>query len=64
LFTNFVLGELTKWNKVGGACGTYGGFYEKILKKEPVGRARRRWEYNIKMDLKEMKWEVGPDLSG
>ena len=27
------------------------------LRKESLGRARRRWEDNIKMDLTEMKWE-------
>jgi hypothetical protein len=42
----------------------YGGFYDEILKKDPVGRAKRRWEYDIKMDLREIIWEVGPDLSG
>ena len=26
--------------------------------KRPLGRHRRRWENNIKMDLKEMGWEV------
>jgi hypothetical protein len=25
--------------------------------KRPLGRARHRWEDNIKMDLKEIKWE-------
>jgi hypothetical protein len=26
-------------------------------RKEPFGRPRRRWENNIKMDLKEIGWE-------
>jgi hypothetical protein len=26
--------------------------------KRPLGRQRRRWENNIKTDLKEMGWEV------
>jgi len=26
-----------------------------MLRKEPVERARHRWEYNIKMDLKEIE---------
>jgi hypothetical protein len=43
---------------MGGACGTYGG-EEKVLvgKPEgnrPLGRLRRRWEDNIKMDLQEV----------
>jgi hypothetical protein len=25
--------------------------------KRPLGTYRRRWEYNIKMDLKETGWE-------
>jgi hypothetical protein len=25
--------------------------------KRPLGRHRRRWENNIKMDIKEMGWE-------
>jgi hypothetical protein len=24
--------------------------------KRPLGRLRRRWEYNIRMDLKEIGW--------
>jgi hypothetical protein len=26
--------------------------------KKPLGRPRRRWEYNIKMYLREIGWEV------
>jgi hypothetical protein len=26
--------------------------------KRPLGRRRRRWEDNIRMDLREMGWEV------
>jgi hypothetical protein len=26
--------------------------------KRPLGRPRRRWEYNIGMDLRETGWEV------
>ena len=46
---------------MGGACGTYGGrescaqgFGEKSEGKRPLGRPRRRWEGNIKMDLQEV----------
>ena len=45
-------------NEMGGACGTYGrgekcaqGFGGKLEGKRPLGRPRRRWEDNIKMDL-------------
>jgi hypothetical protein len=33
----------------------YGG--EKLKKRIPIGRTRRRWEYDIKMDLREVGWE-------
>jgi hypothetical protein len=25
--------------------------------KRPLGRPRRRWVYNIKMDLREIRWD-------
>jgi hypothetical protein len=30
---------------------------EKPEGKEPLGRPRRRWEDNIRMDLREIGWE-------
>jgi hypothetical protein len=44
---------------VGGTCGTHGGavkcFYRVLIErsegKRPLGRPRRRWENNIKLDL-------------
>ena len=46
---------------MGGTCGTYGGRrgVHKVLVgkhegKRPLGRPRRRWENNIKMDLEEV----------
>ena len=44
---------------MGGACGTYGGGVHMVLVgkpegKRPLGRPRRRWEDNIKMDLQEV----------
>jgi len=30
----------------------------KLEGKRPVGRPRRRWEYNIRMDLWETGWKV------
>ena len=46
---------------MGGACGTYGGrercaqgLVEKPEGKTPLGRPRRRWENNFKMDLQEV----------
>ena len=44
---------------MGGACGAYGGGVHRVLVgkpegKRPLGRPRRRWEDNIKMDLQEV----------
>ena len=46
---------------MGGACGVYGGgrgvhrvLVGKPEGKRPLGRPRRRWEDNIKMDLREV----------
>jgi len=46
-------------NEMGGACGANGGGVHRILVgkpegKRPLGRPRRRWEDNIKMDLQEV----------
>ena len=44
-----------------GACGAYGewrGVHRVLVRKHerkrPLGRPRRRWEDNIKMDLQEV----------
>jgi len=41
---------------VGGTCNTYGGIGEvgKPEEKRPLGRPTRRWEDNIKMDIREV----------
>jgi hypothetical protein len=46
---------------MGGACGAYGGgvrcaqgLVGKTEGKRPLGRPRRRWEDNIKIDLQEV----------
>jgi hypothetical protein len=46
---------------VGGTCGTHGerrGVYIILVgrseRKTPPGRPRRRWEVNIKMDLRDI----------
>jgi hypothetical protein len=46
-------------NEVDGTCGTHGGgegFGWEARRQETTGKtlARRRWEDNIKMDLKEI----------
>ena len=55
-------GKIEK-NEMGGACGAYGGGVHRVLVgkpegKRPLGRPRRRWEDNIKMDLQEVRWVV------
>ena len=49
---------------MGGTCSTYGGEYRrkqdlvgKPEGKRTLGRLSRRWEDNIKMDLKEVGCE-------
>jgi len=46
---------------MGGACGAYGegrGVHRVLVGKpegkRPLGRPRRRWQDNIKMDLREV----------
>ena len=46
---------------MGGACNTYGersGVYRLLVgkseEKRPLGRPKRSWEDNIKMDLQEV----------
>jgi hypothetical protein len=50
-----------KENEVGGTCGTHGegrGVYRVLVGRpegrRPLGRPRRRWKDNIKMDLREI----------
>jgi hypothetical protein len=56
-----LFGDQIKKNEMGGACSTYGerrGVYKVLVGKpeeqRPLGRPRRRWEDNIKMDLQEV----------
>jgi hypothetical protein len=47
---------------MGRACSKNGGRRDKILVgnpqgKRPLGRPRRRWVDNIKMDLRETGWD-------
>ena len=57
LYVNIGYNRIEK-NEIGGVCSTYGegrGEYrvlvEKPEEKRPLGRPRRRWKDNIKMDL-------------
>ena len=42
---------------MGVTSGAYKVLVEKPEKRRPLGRPRRRWEDNIKMDLRE--WDGG-----
>jgi hypothetical protein len=50
--------------EMGGTCDTHGRdgkyniFVGKSEGKRPLGRHRRRWEDNIRMDLLETGWEI------
>jgi hypothetical protein len=53
-----------KKDEMGGACSTNGGkknvygiLVGKPEGKRPLGRPRRRWVDNIKMDLREIGWD-------
>ena len=61
LLTKYYLDNEIEKNEMGGACSTYGersGVYMVLERKQernrPLGRPRRRWEDNIKMDLQEV----------
>jgi hypothetical protein len=51
-----------------GTCGERRGAYRALVgkpeEKRPLERLRRRWEDNIKMDLREVGWESRLDQSG
>jgi hypothetical protein len=43
---------------MGEGRGVYRVLVGKPEGKRPLGRPRRRWEDNIKMDLQEVEWEA------
>ena len=44
--------------RLGERRGVYGVLVRKNEGKRLLGRLRRRWEVNIKMDLQEVGWRV------
>jgi hypothetical protein len=49
---------------MGGSCSTNGEkrnayrlLVRKPERKRPLGRPRRRWVYNIRMDIREVGWD-------
>jgi len=43
--------------RIGEMITAYNTLVGKPEGKSPLGRLRRTWEDNIKMDLKEIRWE-------
>jgi hypothetical protein len=43
--------------RMGGMRNTHDILTGKFKGKRPLGRSRGRWEYNIRMDLREIGWE-------
>jgi hypothetical protein len=65
--------KVIKNNEMGGACSACGGMERCVCRvlmgkpegRRPLGRPRRRWEDNIRMDLREVGWRVcGLDGAG
>jgi hypothetical protein len=66
---HYCAGDKIEKNEMGGACSAVGegrGVYRvlvgKPVGKRPLGRPRRRWEYNIKMDLQELGYGERPPI--
>ena len=62
--TKYCAGDKIEKNEMGCACGAYGwgeGVYRVLVGKpegrRPLGRPRRRWVDNIRMDLQEVGCE-------
>jgi S-ribosylhomocysteine lyase LuxS involved in autoinducer biosynthesis len=49
---------------MGERKGAYRTLVGKPEGRRPLGRLSRRWEYNIKTDLREVGWGYGLDQSG
>jgi hypothetical protein len=43
---------------MGDRKGAYRGLMLRPERKRPLGRPRRRWEDNVKMDFQEVGWEA------
>jgi hypothetical protein len=65
ILTEYYSGDQVMKTKMGRTCSTYGerrGASRVLVGKpegrRPLGRPRRRWEDNIKMDIREVGWEA------
>jgi len=62
VLTHYCSGDKIEKNETGGECSTYGegiGVYRVLVGnrgggKRPLGRPRRRWVDNIRMELQEV----------
>jgi hypothetical protein len=43
---------------MGGMINAYNILVGKHERKRPLGRPRHRWEDNIRIDIREIKWEI------
>jgi hypothetical protein len=66
LFAKYSWNNQVEEDEMGGSCSTNGGEEEKnayrlLVGKPkgriPLGRPRRRWVDNIRMDLREVEWD-------
>jgi hypothetical protein len=48
-------GHVARMGEVRNAYIILVGTYER---KRPLGRPRRRWEVNSRMDIREIRWEM------
>jgi len=70
LLTTYYSGDLTKKSKAGGPCNTNGEskrgwereiavhigiWWGDLMERGPLGKLRHRWEYNIKVDLRDIR---------
>jgi hypothetical protein len=56
IILNLIVSRRIKWMR-GGKGNTYKCFVPNLEGKRPLGRFRRRLEYNIEMDVKEIRRE-------
>jgi hypothetical protein len=54
LLTKYHSGDHVKKTEMGRTCGAHRALMGKPEERRPLGRPRRRWEDNIKMDLREV----------
>jgi hypothetical protein len=57
-----------RWARYVERMGKRRGLYNRVLvgkpeEKRPIGRPRRRWEDDIKMDLQEIGWGAWTGLT-